>query len=100
MRTARRRSGPFALSVPGALERLAAEAGLTQAEAFDVECTWRYPDLDTALRGLLSAGPAVRAMRHSGEEAVRRAATEAIAPFRTMQGSYQIENTFRYVIAR
>jgi len=92
--------GPFALSVPGALERLATDAGFAGTEALDVECTWRYADLETALRGLLSAGPAVRAMRHSGEEAVRRAATEAIAPFRTMQGSYQIENTFRYVVAR
>ncbi|HUL02211.1 MAG TPA: class I SAM-dependent methyltransferase [Gemmatimonadales bacterium] len=92
--------GPFALSAPGALERLAADAGFTDTQAFDVECTWRYADLETALRGLLSTGPAARAMRHSGEEAARRAVTEAIAPFRTTQGSYQIENIFRYVVAR
>jgi SAM-dependent methyltransferase len=92
--------GPFALSVPGALERLAADAGFADAEALDIECTWRYADLETALRGLLSTGPAACAIRHSGEEAVRRATTEAIAPFRTMQGSYQIENTFRYLVAR
>jgi SAM-dependent methyltransferase len=92
--------GPFALSAPGALERLVTEAGLTPVEQVDVECMWRYPDLDTALRGLLSAGPAIHALRHSGERRLRRAVTEAIAPFRTTQGSYQIENTFRYLVAR
>jgi SAM-dependent methyltransferase len=91
--------GPFALSVPGALERLAAEAGLSPGEQVEVECTWHYADLDTALRGLLSAGPAIRAVRHAGEEPVRRAVTEAIAPFRTAQGRYAIENTFRYLVA-
>jgi hypothetical protein len=31
---------------------------------------------------------------------VRRTVTDAIAPFRTTHGSYQIENSFRYVVAR
>jgi SAM-dependent methyltransferase len=92
--------GPFALSEPGALERLAIEAGLTPGEHLEVECIWHYTDLDTALRGLLSAGPAVRAARHSGEDRVRRAVTEAIMPFRTARGGYRIENTFRCLIAR
>lgn len=92
--------GPFALSEPGALERLAREAGLTPLENTVVECTWRYADLETALRGLLAAGPAVRAMRHSGEEPVRQAVTMAIAPFRTLRSGYQIENRFRFLVAR
>jgi ubiquinone/menaquinone biosynthesis C-methylase UbiE len=92
--------GPFALAEPGALERLVREAGLAPIESTVVECTWRYTDLDTALRGLLSAGPAVSATRHAGEEPVRRAVTAAIAPFRTLQGSYHVENTFRFLVAR
>ena len=92
--------GPFTLSEPGALERLAREAGFTPLENTVVECTWRYADLDTALRGLLAAGPAVRAMRHSGEEPVRQAVTTAIAPFRTLRSGYQIENRFRFLVAR
>jgi SAM-dependent methyltransferase len=91
---------PFALSEPGALEQLAREAGFTPAESTVTDCTWRYADLETALRGLLSAGPAVRAVRHSGEEPVRRAVTAAIAPFRTAQGGYQIENSFRCLLVR
>ena len=92
--------GPFALSEPGALERLAVAAGLTPGEHLEVECTWYYAEIDTALRGLLSAGPAVRAVRHSGEERVRRAVTAAITPFRTARGGYRIENTFRCLVAR
>ncbi len=92
--------GPFALSDPGALERLAREAGLTPLENTVVECTWSYADLDTALRGLLAAGLAVRAIRHSGEEPVRQAVTTAIAPFRTLRSGYQIENRFRFLVAR
>ncbi|MEP7247918.1 MAG: class I SAM-dependent methyltransferase, partial [Gammaproteobacteria bacterium] len=59
--------GPFALSQDGALESLMKEAGLNPKGAFDVNTPWQYPNLETALRGMLSAGPAVRAIRHSGE---------------------------------
>lgn len=91
--------GPFALSEPGALEALARDAGLTPDALVDVECTWLYADLETALRGLLSTGPAVRAVRRAGAAQVRRAVTASIAPFRTTQGGYQIENTFRLLVA-
>lgn len=90
--------GPFALSEPGALERLAQSAGLTPGKHIAVNCLWQFSNLDTALRGLLSAGPAVKAMRHTSEAQVRRAVAEAIAPFRTSRGAYQLENTFRYLI--
>lgn len=43
-------------------------------EATDTDCLWVYKDMDTALRGLLSAGPAVKAMQISGENRVRDAA--------------------------
>ena len=53
----------FALSVPGALEELATQAGLTPIEAVDADCPWLYADLETALRGLLSSGPVIKAMQ-------------------------------------
>ena len=92
--------GPFALSGPGALDRLARDAGLAPVESFDVECAWRYSDLARALRGLLSSGPAVRAIRHAGESPVRDAVTKAIRPFRTARDGYQLENTFRVLVAQ
>src|ERR671937_518267 len=75
--------GPFALSEPGALEELVAQAGLTPHAAHEVTTRWEYPDRDTALRGLLSAGPAVKAIDVGGEERVSEAVAESIAPFRT-----------------
>jgi SAM-dependent methyltransferase len=91
--------GPFALSVPGALERLAEDAGLAPATSGDVRTTWAYPDHETALRAVLSAGPAVRVIEVAGEQAVREVTEQAIAPYRTAGGGYAIENEWRYVIA-
>jgi SAM-dependent methyltransferase len=92
--------GPFALSAPGRLEALATEAGLVPRGAHDVLCAFDYPDVDTALRALMSAGPAVRAIRTAGEDRVRAAVGDAIAPYRLSTGRVRLENVFRYLIAR
>jgi len=92
--------GPFALSEDGALEALARQAGLTPIEVNDTDCPWVYKDLDMALRGLLSAGPAVKAMQTSGESRVRDAVATALEPFKTASGGYRLENKFRYLITR
>lgn len=91
--------GPFALSEDGALAALLKQAGLIPMYADDVECIWDYPDLKTALRGLLSAGPAVKAIQTSGEQKVRQVVTDAIAPFKQSSGNYRLKNQFSYVIA-
>jgi SAM-dependent methyltransferase len=91
--------GPFALSDEAVLRDFVARAGLTPTAVADVDCPWIYPDLATALRGQLSAGPMSLAIRTSGESKVRDALERAIEPFRTAAGGYRIENKFRYVIA-
>lgn len=91
--------GPFALSEGGTLATLVKQAGLMPMHTDDVECIWNYPELETALRGLLSAGPAVKAIQTSGEQKVREAVTDAIAPFEQSSGDYRLTNQFRYVIA-
>jgi ubiquinone/menaquinone biosynthesis C-methylase UbiE len=91
--------GPFALSDEAVLREFVARAGLTPIEVADVPCPWIYPDLATALRGQLSAGPLVLAIRTSGESKVRETLERAIEPFRTPSGGYRIDNKFRYVIA-
>lgn len=91
--------GPFALSDEGALGGLAREAGLRTLDVEDVDCPFIYPDRDTALRGLLSAGPVVKAIQASGEAAVRDAVSGAIEPFRRDDGTYRMENKFRYLLA-
>lgn len=90
--------GPFALSQDGALEALVKEAGLKPKEVQEVDCIWAYPDEETALKGLLSAGPAIRAINTSGEERVREAVIKAIDPYKTESGDYRLKNKFRYLI--
>ena len=92
--------GPFALSDEAKLTAFAKDAGLTPVAVVDVQCPWVYPDLQTALRGMLSAGPVERAIRASSFERVRDAVAGAIEPFRTASGGYHMNNTFRYLISR
>ncbi len=91
--------GPFALSDETALRAFAVSAGLKPLEVRDVSCTWFYPDLATALRGLGSSGVAMRAMENSSEEAVNQAHTVALKPFCGDGGSYRIGASYRWLLA-
>jgi SAM-dependent methyltransferase len=91
--------GPFALSDEAKLRTLATDAGLTPLAIVDVQCPWIYPDFETALKGLLSAGPVERAIRASSLDLVRDAVAGAIAPYRTASGGYHMDNSFRYLLA-
>jgi ubiquinone/menaquinone biosynthesis C-methylase UbiE len=92
--------GPFALSDEAKLKALAAEAGFTPIAVVDVSCPWAYPDLETALRGMLSAGPAERAIRNSSVERAREAVAASIAAYKASSGEYRLNNKFRYLVAR
>ncbi|MEO8922366.1 MAG: class I SAM-dependent methyltransferase [Caldimonas sp.] len=92
--------GPFALSDENKLKGLAMDAGLTPLAVVDVPCPWIFPDLQTALRGMLSAGPAERAIRNSSFDQAREAIAAAIAPYRSASGAYRLHNTFRYLVSR
>jgi SAM-dependent methyltransferase len=92
--------GPFALSDESRLKALASEAGLTPLEVVDIECPWFYPNLDIALRAMLSAGPAERAIRNSGMDRAREAVATAITPYCKPSGEYRLNNKFRYLVAR
>ncbi len=91
--------GPFALSAPGRLEALMEQASLSPLTGGEVDCPFEYPDLEAAVRGNMSSGPAAVAVRQAGAEAVRQAIAESLAPFRTSEGGYRQRNRFRYVIA-
>jgi SAM-dependent methyltransferase len=92
--------GPFALSAPGALEALVSKAGLRPEGESTVKTTMSFPDETTAVRGLLASGVAERAVRNSGETAVRQSLTEVIKPFHKDDGSYAFRNEWRFVISR
>lgn len=91
--------GPFALSEPGALEEFTAHGGLTPGERREVLCVWSFPDDETLLRALKSTGFAVRAIDSAGEQNVTEAVLEAVAPYRTSEAGYHLENVFTYLIA-
>ncbi len=92
--------GPFALSDEVALRDFSTSAGLAPEAVVDVHSPWQYPDLETALKGVMSAGVAVRAMEHTSEEAVRTAYADALAGFCKSDGSILLGASFRYLIAR
>ncbi len=91
--------GPFALSNEGALRSLVASAGLTPQLVEDVDVTWQFEELDTALVAMLAAGPSILAIQTSGRDRVRATLERAIAPFRLSNGRYRLENRFRYLVA-
>jgi hypothetical protein len=90
---------PFALSEPGALEAFAVGGGLTPGARREVECVWSFPDEATLLRGLMSTGHVIRAIDGIGQERVAAAILEAVAPYRTSDGAYRLENVFVHLIA-
>jgi len=51
-------AGPFALSVPGALEALVEPAGLRAGAVGEVPTPYVWPDVATAVRAQSSSGPA------------------------------------------
>jgi SAM-dependent methyltransferase len=91
--------GPFALSAPGRVEGLLQQAGLAPLTSGEVDCPFDFPDLETAVRGHMSAGPAAVAIRQAGVEAVQQAIAESLTPFRLNGRGYRQCNRFRYVIA-
>ena len=91
--------GPLALSAPGTLDGLISRAGLTVTERGRVETAYEYPDQQTALRAIGSAGLAVLAERTAGQPAVMAAVARAIAPYRTPAGGYRLAVESAYIAA-
>ncbi len=60
---------------------------------------WRYHDEATALRGMASAGLAVKAIEPSGEEAFIAATKAILTPFIRTAGSVGFGARFQYLVA-
>ena len=90
---------PFALSAPGVIEAVLEAAGLKLVDRGEVPIALDYPAVETACRAFMAGGGGAQAIRHSGEERVRRAIQEALERFRLETGHYRIENRFQFVIA-
>lgn len=91
--------GPFALTENHLLENILQEIGFKILNSADVNSIWNYPDTETALKGLLSAGPAARAIENVGFEKAYQTTLEALKPFMKSNGEIVYKNKFRVVIA-
>jgi SAM-dependent methyltransferase len=91
--------GPFALCGRDALGEFFATADLDIAEIRDVPCTFAYPDTDTAIAALSSAGPVIRVAEHAGTDAVRADIASFLSGHVRADGTYAINNPFRYALS-
>ena len=89
---------PPDLAAPGALEQLVAAAGLTPEEAFDVSWPFVYDDDESLTRSLLSAG-GLGEVVGGRETEIEAALVDVLAPFRTPEGGYRLENEWHFLIA-
>ena len=87
------------LWLPGVLEELASGAGLVPQRAFDISWAFEYPNEDALLRGLLSAAGLATLVPPGREAEVREALVAALAPYRTAEGGYRLENDWRFLVA-
>jgi hypothetical protein len=51
------------------------------------------------VRGLLAAGGLALVAEAAGGDLVRRALVDALAPYRTADGGYRLENEWHYLVA-
>ncbi len=94
------RGGPFELSMPGVLESLFEEAGLTVIESNEVDCPFQYDDFEQFWYANASAGPLQGAMQVVAEADLKEALRRATEPFRQPDGTIRIApNFFKYVVA-
>jgi hypothetical protein len=82
------------------LEDIAAAAGLTPDDPFDLSWAYEYADDGELGRAMLAPGPIGAAARAHGEERVRTALVEGLRRFRTTDGRYRLMNEWHYLIAR
>jgi SAM-dependent methyltransferase len=87
------------LAAPGILEGLAAEAGLTPVDAFDLSWAYEFADGEELGRAMLAPAGIGDLVGPEMEESVRGQIIDALAPCRTADGSYRLDNEFHLLIA-
>lgn len=85
---------------PGVLEEIAAAAGLTPEDAFDVSWAYEYPDSESMAAAMVSAGGIAAAAGPQHEAALRAGIVEALSPYRTASGGYHLTNEWHFLVAR
>jgi SAM-dependent methyltransferase len=87
-------------SEPGALEALAASAGLQPETEFKAAWTLEYPDPATLGRATVAVAGLAVLVGPERERELETAIVDGLAPFRMPDGSYRLSNEFHFLIAR
>jgi SAM-dependent methyltransferase len=87
-------------SAPGIMESLACEAGLQPDQRFHTRYAFEYPDEETLGRAMMAPAGIATLVGPQREDEVRAAIVEGLAPYRTPDGGYRLENEFHFLIAR
>jgi SAM-dependent methyltransferase len=85
---------------PGALEALARESGLSPETALDMSWAYEYPDEHSLALAMVAPAGIASLVGPSREADVARRIVEGLAPHRTSDAGYRLENEFHYLIAR
>ena len=88
------------LSQPGALHRLATQAGLVPDGEFDTTWASEYPDAETLGGALVAVAGLAALVGPEREDELKTAIVDGLAPYRRADGSYHLSNEYHYLIAR
>jgi SAM-dependent methyltransferase len=88
---------PLALSEPGVIEDLMAQAGLIPNNFSELSVALEFADIGIAARAIMSAS--ARAIMHSGEERVQRGIEDALHSTVRSDGTIRLDNRFRLALA-
>ena len=84
--------GPFGLSGEGVIEGLVEQAGLSVLESGEGDLPFVYEDTEEFWRGVISGGPPQAAKDKVGEDTLKEATLEAVAPYMTDTGGVRFNN--------
>lgn len=87
-------------SRPGVLEDIATRAGLVPESAFDSTWSYEFADEETVRRALVAPAGIAVLVGPDREDEVKDTIVSGLAPYRTRDGSYRLQNTFHSLIAR
>jgi SAM-dependent methyltransferase len=85
---------------PGVLEDIATRASLDPAGTFDCAWAYEFPDEDAVRRALVAPAGIAVLVGPDREDEVKEAIVRGLAPYRTDDGGYRLQNTFHSLIAR
>ena len=87
-------------SHPGVLEDIATTAGLSPEQAFDTSWSFVFSDEDSLGKALLAPGGIAVLVGRDREQGVKDAIVRRLASHRMPDGTYRLQNTFHFLIAR